>query len=92
MTPEDHPLDVNICMGSSCFARGNAENLALLKNLEKSCDGKRCLRLTGSLCKEHCKSGPNVTINGETHHGINPQRLRALLQQMNHPAEKHGTA
>ncbi len=59
-------IKVSICMGSSCFARGNKENLdAVLRyveqnQLEKIVD----LEISGSLCQDKCISGPNMTVNG----------------------------
>jgi NADH:ubiquinone oxidoreductase subunit E len=92
MIPENDPIEVTICLGSSCFARGNAENLSVLKKLEQTDTGKQCLRLKGSLCQEHCKQGPNVRIGGECHHGLDAAHLRELLQNTNRPASEHGKA
>jgi NADH:ubiquinone oxidoreductase subunit E len=80
MEAGNDPLEVKICMGSSCFARGNAEHLALLKKHALCQCGK--LKLTGSLCQEHCKQGPNMAIGSEEHHGVSTAELRDLLQQL----------
>jgi len=56
---------IEICMGSSCFARGNRELVPLIKEfIEKNkLDCK--LQLKGCLCQQNCKNGPNVKINGK---------------------------
>lgn len=80
MDAEHDPIEVKVCMGSSCFARGNAEHLDLLKKHALSQSGR--LKLTGSLCQEHCKQGPNLTVDGQEHHGVSTAQLRELLQQL----------
>ncbi len=58
---------IDICMGSSCFARGNKENLqAVMDFMEKAGlhDGVD-LSISGSLCQGRCRKGPNIRVNGE---------------------------
>jgi NADH:ubiquinone oxidoreductase subunit E len=42
---------------------------------------KAAVRLTGRLCQDQCKQGPNLSIGGELYHGVTAARLRELLQQ-----------
>lgn len=90
MCANDQPVDITICLGSSCFARGNAENLELLKRYAKNESNKLRIHLTGSLCQEHCKLGPNLTIDGSSYHALTAPALRALLQQMGKQETEHG--
>ncbi len=92
MLSENKPIEVTICLGSSCFARGNAENLDVLKKFEESHTGSIRLHLTGSLCQEHCKQGPNLKIGGHTLSGVTPAQLRAYLQRFAAPARDHGVS
>jgi len=93
MCPDDHPIEVVICLGSSCFARGNSENLATLNQYAQSHGSNISVRLTGKLCQDQCNLGPNLTIGGELHHGVTSARLRELLQQLSKPRRgDHGTA
>jgi NADH:ubiquinone oxidoreductase subunit E len=71
-----------VCLGSSCFARGNSENLALINNHVQSHGLKAAVRLTGKLCQDECMQGPNLSIGGEIYHGITTARLVELLQQL----------
>lgn len=93
MTSPNQPVEIVVCLGSSCYARGNAENLVLLKKYAENNAGRISLRLTGSLCQEHCKQGPNLMIAGELQQGVHAARLRELLQQLSKQSrEEHGTA
>ena len=77
--PAETGLEIVICMGSSCFARGNAENLRLLQQYLKRNQLQASVRLRGQLCREHCKRGPNLSIGDRVFNGVSPQSLAALL-------------
>ena len=93
MSPDDRVVDIVVCLGSSCFARGNSEILAVLQQYAQSHGSKASVRLTGRLCQDECKQGPNLKIGGEFHHNITAARLRELLQQLDGPPRRrHGKA
>ncbi|HVM48764.1 MAG TPA: (2Fe-2S) ferredoxin domain-containing protein [Candidatus Acidoferrum sp.] len=78
MTPE--PLtSITICMGSSCFSRGNNRNIEVIKDHLASHPLPPGVELTGHLCQGHCKSGPNVTINDKMYHEVDPIVIIGLL-------------
>ena len=90
MSSENDPIEVTLCMGSSCFARGNAENLQRLRRFALDHRGRIALRLTGSLCQSQCGHGPNLKIGNETHPGVSQQEIDALLRQLEGSAGEHG--
>ena len=69
--------DIVICMGSSCFARGNKRNLKIIEEYlkEHSIDCK----LSGRACAGNCNSGPNIRIDGEKFERVDPETLIDLL-------------
>jgi NADH:ubiquinone oxidoreductase subunit E len=85
MPADDGVVEIVVCLGSSCFARGNSENLAVINNQIESRGLKASVRLTGRLCQDQCKQGPNIMIGGELHHNATPARLRELLQKLGSP-------
>ena len=92
MPPENSGLEIEVCLGSSCFARGNSENLAIINAFIQSRGLKATVRLTGRLCQDQCKQGPNLTIGGDSHHGITADKLRELLEPLCSPLGRdHGT-
>lgn len=82
MPVDVEPMEIVICLGSSCFARGNSQNLAIIEEFLASHGLKALVRLSGKLCQDECKQGPNLTIAGVTHHEVAPEKLRQLLQQL----------
>jgi NADH:ubiquinone oxidoreductase subunit E len=92
MSPEDGLVEIVVCLGSSCFARGNSENLAIINAHVESHGLKAAVRVTGRLCQDECMQGPNLSIGGEIHHGVTAARLRGLLQRIEAGSRgEHGT-
>ena len=75
------PVEIVICLGSSCFARGNSQNLAIIEEFLAAHGLKASVRLSGKLCQDECKQGPNLPIAGVIHHEVAPAQLRHILQQ-----------
>lgn len=72
---------ITICMGSSCFARGNERNLA-------ACEGflaARGLRdevdveLAASLCTGNCAKGPVISVDGTIHTQVDEGVMQDIL-------------
>jgi NADH:ubiquinone oxidoreductase subunit E len=75
------PIDVVICLGSSCFARGNAENLRDLKTYLEHYNIAANFRTRGKLCTKKCTLGPTIAINGVEHEHVQPGDAVILLEQ-----------
>jgi NADH:ubiquinone oxidoreductase subunit E len=76
-----HDIHITICMGSSCFARGNNRNIEVLKDLAASRPRGVGCELTGCLCQGQCTLGPNLMIEGQTYHEIDPVGVMALVNR-----------
>lgn len=70
---------LKICMGSSCFARGNKENLEIIKRFLKDNKVEAEVVLTGNLCEGMCNTGPNLFFNDVLYQNINPENINSLL-------------
>ncbi len=57
-----------ICLGSSCYRRGNRQVLNVVKNWIKANDLEGFTDFRGELCTGNCSHGPIIKINGETMH------------------------
>lgn len=74
-------FEVRICMGSSCFSRGNAANLKFIQDyLAVRGLGARVVTV-GHLCEDLCSEGPNVILDGVMHHAADAAALRVLLDR-----------
>lgn len=66
-------------MGSSCFARGNDENLEFIEKFIKENNLEANIEITGSRCENICADGPNIIIDGVSYHGVDKEKLKELL-------------
>lgn len=74
-------LNITVCMGSSCFARGNQENLAFLEEYIKEHGVEANIELEGTRCENKCASGPNIIVNGQEYNNVNIDKLKKILEQ-----------
>lgn len=79
MNPPDI-TSISICMGSSCFSRGNSRNVQVIQNYLASHPLPPGVDLAGHLCENQCCLGPNVTINGTLYQNVDPVVIIGLLQ------------
>jgi NADH:ubiquinone oxidoreductase subunit E len=79
MTDAKQKIELAICMGSSCFSRGNKRNIELIKEYIKRfglCDK---LVLKGHLCEGLCNEGPNICLEKQVHHSVDATSISTLL-------------
>ncbi len=77
-------LKITVCMGSSCFARGNQQNLAFIEAFIKAHDLEAEIDLSGARCSNKCASGPNVIINGVEYNGMDQDKLQQIMTKLLH--------
>ncbi|MDD2404465.1 MAG: (2Fe-2S) ferredoxin domain-containing protein [Victivallaceae bacterium] len=70
-----------ICMGSSCFARGNDKNLRIIEQFLKDNHFKAEIELSGSGCEGRCSEGPNIIIDGTCYHRMEKGALIDVLNR-----------
>jgi len=88
MPVEVEPIEIVICLGSSCLARGNAQNLALIEEFVKNHGSKASVRFSGKLCQDACRLGPNLAVAGEEYHEVTAAKLKEILERLaNKPTE-----
>ena len=59
---EKEKLRVELCMGSSCFARGNSSTLMGLEGFVEENGLSDRVDLEGHLCLGKCNTGPHLKI------------------------------
>ncbi|MGN0853176.1 MAG: (2Fe-2S) ferredoxin domain-containing protein [Kiritimatiellia bacterium] len=73
-----------ICMGSSCFARGNEKNLAFCEKYlaDRGLQDEVDCELSGSLCTGACAAGPIVVADGKTYTHVDTGVMKDLLDAL----------
>lgn len=74
------PVEIVICMGSSCFSRGNSKNLGVIQDYLQAHGLQADVKLVGHLCQNLCKEGPNLVVNGQAHHRVDSAALASILE------------
>lgn len=80
-------VTVELCMGSSCFARGNAQTLTIIERYIAEHNLEDRVELIGHLCLGACSKGPNLKIGENTYCGIQSECVLDLLVQALQKAE-----
>lgn len=81
MTQPEKNKIIRICMGSSCFSRGNKQNLLIIQEFLKDKKLNMEIELSGSLCREQCSQGPVITIGEKDYFHMDPNTLLSILKQ-----------
>ena len=74
-------LNITVCMGSSCFARGNQQNLAFLEEYIKEHGIEANIELEGMRCENKCASGPNNYVKGKEYNNVDIDKLKEIIEQ-----------
>lgn len=73
-------VEIKICMGSACFARGNSQNVEIIENYIKENKLDANVELVGSHCEGKCADGPNLYVNGKHYSNVTPETLESILK------------
>ncbi len=69
-----------ICLGSSCYSRGNNKNLEIINELIKNNELNVEVEISGNLCEDNCGKGPNLRINDKIYNKVDPNSITELLK------------
>ena len=72
-----------ICIGSSCFARGNAENVHITEEFlaKRGLSDEVDIDLSGGLCTGNCADGPIVIVNDKVYRHVERGVMQDILNQ-----------
>ena len=79
-------MKITVCMGSSCYARGNGENIHTIQNYLSQSGLSSQVEIIGHLCQDRCLHGPNMTINDQLYQQVDTAVIEGLLK--NYAAKK----
>ena len=72
---------ITICMGSSCFARGNKKILGIIQDFisRRKLEGR--IKFKGNHCFGKCKEGPILQIDDREYSGLNDENILEILEK-----------
>jgi len=72
--------EIKICMGSSCFSRGNKETLQMIQRYLKEHQLERDVILKGNHCFSECSTGPVLKIGPKVYEQVNQENVLEILE------------
>ncbi len=72
---------ITLCMGSSCFARGNRNHLAIIEEFLADHNLQESVVVEGSHCEELCAHGPNIRIDETLYQHLDAGTLLDILDR-----------
>ncbi len=74
-------IEMQICLGSSCFSRGNKDIVTFIKEyLRKNHLDDRII-FKGARCMGRCSDGPNLNINGVIIEDVTISKIESILEK-----------
>lgn len=75
----DQRIDIQICLGSSCFARGNKRLVKVIEQYLNERNLRHLVYFHGAHCFSSCENGPLVKIDGREYHQLTEDKILAIL-------------
>jgi len=73
---------IKVCLGSSCYVRGNDKTLAFLENYISQNKKDISVELLGCRCTNSCQDGPNIFIGDKKYPHPSQDELIQILEKL----------
>ena len=74
--------EIVICLGSSCFSRGNKNTVKIIKDYIKEHQLEDKVFFHGNHCYGNCENGPIVKVDNKEYQNITPENVMYLLDNL----------
>jgi NADH:ubiquinone oxidoreductase subunit E len=74
-------IEMQICLGSSCFSRGNKDVVNFIREYLRKNHLDDKVIFKGARCMGLCSNGPNLNINGVTIEGVTISKIERILEK-----------
>ncbi len=72
---------IEICLGSSCFSRGNKDVVMYIREYLKKNHLEDKVIFRGARCMGNCSHGPNLKINEAFNGEVTIQKIEGILEK-----------
>ncbi|HPE35344.1 MAG TPA: (2Fe-2S) ferredoxin domain-containing protein [Bacteroidales bacterium] len=73
--------EVVICLGSSCFARGNKQMVQIIKKFLEDNNLMHKIKFRGKHCFGNCENGPSIMIGQKRFEHLDPESVLVILER-----------
>ncbi len=74
--------EIIICLGSSCFSRGNKNTVKIIKDYVKEHQLEDKVFFHGNHCYGNCANGPILKVDNKEYQNITPENVIFLLNNL----------
>lgn len=82
ITKEKKMTTIKVCLGSSCYIRGNDKTLAFLQDYIQKNKKDIQIELVGCRCTNLCQDGPNIFIDDKKYSKPTQDELIQILEAL----------
>ncbi|MBN2481215.1 MAG: (2Fe-2S) ferredoxin domain-containing protein [Bacteroidales bacterium] len=80
----NHRRELIICLGSSCFSRGNSSLLKIIQRYINLHGLSEKVHFKGDHCFGSCSEGPSLKIGGKLYHQVSDENIHSILGEALH--------
>ncbi|MHC1775791.1 MAG: (2Fe-2S) ferredoxin domain-containing protein [Lentimicrobium sp.] len=78
----EQKVDIQICLGSSCFSRGNKRLVKVIEQYLTDNNLRHLVNYHGAHCFSSCEKGPLVHIDGKEYQELDEEKILAILNEL----------
>lgn len=78
----EQKVDIQICLGSSCFSRGNKLLVKVIEQYLNENNLRHLVHFHGAHCFSSCDKGPLMHINGKEYQELDEEKVLAILNEL----------
>ncbi|MGQ1909479.1 (2Fe-2S) ferredoxin domain-containing protein [Marinifilum sp. RC60d5] len=75
-------IEITICLGSSCFSRGNGKTLKAINAFLEENKLKDKVFFHGELCTGNCAKGPILKVDDQLYEEIDSESVIEILSEV----------
>ena len=77
----NHRREIIICLGSSCFSRGNRNLLKIIQRFILHHGLGEKVFFKGDHCFGECSEGPNIKVGGKIFNHVSEENIQQILKE-----------
>ena len=82
MTMKNNKIQIKLCMGSSCYSRGNDTIKVMVQEFLQENNLMEEVDFRGHLCKALCNCGPNLSIGAREYKSVSESNILLILKEV----------
>jgi NADH:ubiquinone oxidoreductase subunit E len=75
-------VDIRICLGSSCFSRGNKGLVKIIERYLNENNLRHLVHFHGAHCFSSCEKGPLMSIDGKEYSELTEEKVLMILNNI----------